>query len=1481
MKFLLVVAALLCPLAAFSAPVINEFVAENQHGLTDSDGANSDWIEIYNPDSTPADLSGWHLTDDASALGKWTFPSGTTIAPGGFLVVFASGKDRAVAGQELHTNFSLGASGDYLGLVQPGGTVTSQFSPLFPPQKDGFSYGVSQAPQVSNLIASSVPSFLVPASAGALATDWNQATMASTAGWQNGSGLLGAGYETAAAPATSNVAQQGTPSQTSTLSTFTANLAVDANYTNFSHTQSADQSPSWLLTFTTDRQFARVKIFNRTSCCGSRLRDITIKVLNSSNAVVYASPLLNPENTGYAYPSGPSSLEIDLVALTGTPVTGRTIRIERTVDPDLSGTGGQGNNDEASVLSMAEVEVQALTNPGANSGYYTPLISTNVKPQMYPASSSAFLRYAFTVADPANFPFLKLRIRYDDGFIAYLNGVKIAERNAPAAPAWNSAATGGDRDDQAATVYEEIDVTAFRSALVAGNNVLAIQGLTSAAGDPDFLIQPQLIATRIIAQPLASYLRKPTPGAVNDSTWFYDFVADTSFSVKRGFYTTAQNCILSTPTSGASIYYTTNGAEPSPTSGTLYTAPIPIAQTTVLRARAFKANWEPTNVDTQTYLFLNDVIGQQPTGAVPPGWPASSTQQAMDYGMDQNVRALYGDAGMIAALQQIPSISIVTEQANLTNQQTGIYMNAAGRGEDWERPASIEWLDPSKAAGFQGEFQHNCGLRIRGGASRSSTIVKHSFRVYFRDTYSVPKLNYPIFGDAGTSEHDCIDLASSQNYSWPRDTSGLDTMVRDPFARETLRATGSPACRNRYFHLYLNGLYWGLYYFDERPVAGYGAAYFGGNKEDYDAIKTGNHVADFLTEATEGYLDTLPNGGVAAWRDLWNKHRAFATATGVTQAGNPDLAAYFAMLGRDATGARNPNLPVLVDIDSLIDYMLVIFYSGDGDAPLSSFLADNKANNWFALKNRNNPDMGFVFFNHDAEHTFGATSSRIDRTGPFNGTNQTNFAYSNPQWIFQDLAFSPEFRLRVADRAQKHFFNGGPMTTAVAQARMDAMAAQINLAVKAHSQRWGDRLKTPAFNATDWQNAVNAARSWLNGRENTVVQQLKNYRLTTSYTVGTAPLFPATAAPNFSLPPGSVAGGSSLAISAAAGTIYYTTNGTDPRAVGGAVAGTAYTGPIVITQAITTVKARARNGSEWSPLREGTYFADVVPANSSNLAISEINYHPAPPSSTETAAGYVDSDEFEFLEFMNISSSAVNLTGCYFADGIEFTAPNAVIPPAGRFVIARNSAAFQTRYHSVPDGIYAQKLGNSGDHLWLKQPGGATIRDFSYGVSSPWPAEPDGNGPSLVLRAPQTNPNHADPLQWRASAAVTPRGTDGSSYAAWKASNGVSDDLADDDHDGLGAFLEYAVGGALNADSNHLLPAATRSGSNLILTVRRNLVADDVTPAIQFSQNLIDWQVITPPVTSRQTSGGIETLTYTFPISTPLPRYYRARFLAQ
>src|SRR5215212_8345408 len=113
--------------------IINEFLANNNNGIVDQDNDHSDWIELRNTDATAVNLAGYSLTDDAALPNKWTFPS-VSIPAADSLLVSASGKNRAVAGQQLHTNFLLdGDNGEYLALVKPGGVIADSFNP-FPPQ---------------------------------------------------------------------------------------------------------------------------------------------------------------------------------------------------------------------------------------------------------------------------------------------------------------------------------------------------------------------------------------------------------------------------------------------------------------------------------------------------------------------------------------------------------------------------------------------------------------------------------------------------------------------------------------------------------------------------------------------------------------------------------------------------------------------------------------------------------------------------------------------------------------------------------------------------------------------------------------------------------------------------------------------------------------------------------------------------------------------------------------------------------------------------------------------------------------------------------------------------------------------------------------------------------------------------------------------------------------------------------------------------
>src|SRR6266481_6065954 len=164
---------LLLTTAAPAQIVISEFMADNKNTLADIDGDFSDWIEIYNTTFTNVNLNGWSLTDDPTHQTKWFFPA-TNLTAKGFMVVFASGKNRAVAGAQLHTDFSLKASGEYLALLKPNASVAPEFAPTFPAQSPDISYGTAQDVVTNTFLAQgSAAQLLIPLSS-ALGSTWTQ-----------------------------------------------------------------------------------------------------------------------------------------------------------------------------------------------------------------------------------------------------------------------------------------------------------------------------------------------------------------------------------------------------------------------------------------------------------------------------------------------------------------------------------------------------------------------------------------------------------------------------------------------------------------------------------------------------------------------------------------------------------------------------------------------------------------------------------------------------------------------------------------------------------------------------------------------------------------------------------------------------------------------------------------------------------------------------------------------------------------------------------------------------------------------------------------------------------------------------------------------------------------------------------------------------------------------------------------------------------
>jgi hypothetical protein len=240
-------------------------------------------------------------------------------------------------------------------------------------------------------------------------------------------------------------------------------------------------------------------------------------------------------------------------------------------------------------------------------------------------------------------------------------------------------------------------------------------------------------------------------------------------------------------------------------------------------------------------------------------------------------------------------------------------------------------------------------------------------------------------------------------------------------------------------------------------------------------------------------------------------------------------------------------------------------------------------------------------------------------------------------------------------------------------------------------------------------------------------------------------LFPSIAAPVMSSTGGVVTAGSTVILTHAnaSGAIYYTVDGSDPRAIGGAINSSAisYSAPIPITTS-SQVRARVRSGANWSPAVEASFY----PAQDySRLLLSELMFNPP-------ASGATPGDELEFLELKNAGTHTIDLGGASFT-GITFQFANGtVLAPDQFLVLGRNATALTAKYPGLlVSGIYTGKLDNAGETIALRPPLGATVLSVNYKDSGKWPLTPDGFGFSLVLRNPNASPNPNNPGNWRAS----------------------------------------------------------------------------------------------------------------------------------
>ena len=954
-------------------------------------------------------------------------------------------------------------------------------------------------------------------------------------------------------------------------------------------------------------------------------------------------------------------------------------------------------------------------------------------------------------------------------------------------------------------------------------------------------------------EPLPSgYFLTPTPGAANDQSAVGGFVEDTNFSIDRGFYEAAFDVVISSATPGASIIYTTDGSLPkeSPLNGTRVdaangiTAPsatVNISTTTNLRAMAVKSGFEPTDVDTHTYLFRSAVL-QQSNLTVPPhvNWGHAGPDYEMDPDIvnhaDPEVRPTTDD------FLRVPTLSLSLDWDEMFGSG-GIYI----AGESVEKATSIEYINPDSSLSspnLEEGFQIDGTVQITGG---SSTGRWKSDKLSMRLKFS-PDLRFPVFGDERTDRFDTLVVDNRLNNVWhynPGSGAGPGQAARaqytnDQFPADLHNLMGGLSPEGRHCLLYINGVLWGVTELHERPDDNFAAEYLGGDNSDYDAMK--HRTSTVVAGSNVNYLAML---------DLSRQNQTVQ--------------------------ANYEAVEDVLDIDNFIAYMITNYYVGN---------TDWAHQNWYATYGRDRPDGKWNYHSWDPEHCLKSTNENV--TGKDNS--------GGPTEVFNNLIVNSEFQIRFADAVNKHFHNGGVLTPAkVAEAYM-RRADAVDFVTRIESARWGDNGDTVVDNPytrLDWLRVRNqllgtqSGSSWANYfplRAGIVRGQFESRGW-----------YPGTDAPVFNQHGGNVPANLSLTMSSAdGGTIYFTTDGSDPRvAVTEAVAptATAYTGSLTLVTS-GTFRARVLNGGEWSALTEAGFIVDALLADASNLVVSEINYRPGEPTAAEVTAGYTDRSNFEFLELQNIHGTrSIDLSGVSFSAGIDFDFDTdssiLELAPGAPLLIVSNLAAFEFRYGAglpvAGEFQNSTQLANGGELLALTESDLTVIKSFEYDDKSPWPTAPDGDGFSLTLIDAAANPDHSAASSWRASVAGngSPGGTDTVSFSAWSDTfGGGLLPEGDDDLDGKLNLLEYATGTSPFVHDGGASGLIWESDFSTV-SYYRNKAAVDTEYYAQYSDDLVNWDTA-ELVSVSDNDDGRELVKVSSPPATPsvIRKFVRLRVMA-
>lgn len=446
-----------------------------------------------------------------------------------------------------------------------------------------------------------------------------------------------------------------------------------------------------------------------------------------------------------------------------------------------------------------------------------------------------------------------------------------------------------------------------------------------------------------------------------------------NFSHSRGYYNNSFSLIIETTDPNATIKFTTNGKTPSINEGNVYNGAIAINTTSVVKAFAYSTT-ETSMVEAHTFIYLNEIINQP---SITTGFPYST-------GFSTTIKndVTYGPMLQDALL----SIPVMCLSLDLTDYNF-IYTN-----KSIPKQAHVEYFEH-----FSNEsYDRPAGVSTYGNSTfYGEDANKKNYRLRFKDEYGASKFKYKIFGDEAVNEFDVIDLRCGGQETIDR--GGVQN-IHEQLMKDWQTQTSGYGVHGKYVHLYINGVYWGVYTACERPAKAFGESYFGGDKDDYNTIKSA--CCDSLPAANDGT--------VASYNYM------------VSQTGN------------------YPAIEQYLDVDHFIDWVMICNFGPHGDwTPWNTYAIDNPTAN-----------VPFRFFMWDPEPSFKNDWYYTDYPV------ETRFFKD----IWEPLNANVDFRMRHADHTQCNCIEAdGPINPNNATSYYDEKFQQYKLAYLAEAARWADK----------------------------------------------------------------------------------------------------------------------------------------------------------------------------------------------------------------------------------------------------------------------------------------------------------------------------------------------------------------------------------------------------------------------------------------